>query len=87
MADSSKKKASKISQSTPKGQTSPDVMDVMDIPMAMEAPVGGEILAEEVCELHLFDVNSGHFALQDDEVTAVVVDMGGWNCKLTNAFV
>jgi len=52
-------------------------------PVFTQAPDTGELLAEEIGELHLFDVESGHFVLQDGGVTASVIDIGKWNCKST----
>lgn len=50
-------------------------------PPAAKAPDIGEILAKERAELHLFDVASGTFILQDPEVTATVWEVGNWDCE------
>ncbi|KAL7268199.1 Vacuolar import and degradation protein 27 [Rhizina undulata] len=47
-------------------------------PEPVTAPLAGEILSKEVAELHLFDVSSGSFVLQDSEVTATVSEVGEW---------
>lgn len=38
----------------------------------------GELLAKENAELHLFDFESGTFILQDNSVTAAVMETGHW---------
>ena len=47
-------------------------------PAAVEHPEAREILTKEKAELHLFDVQSGSFILQDPEVTAIVSETGTW---------
>ncbi|KAI5776840.1 VID27 cytoplasmic protein-domain-containing protein [Geopyxis carbonaria] len=42
------------------------------------APEPREILAEETAELHLFDVASGTFVSQEQEVVATVSEVGNW---------
>lgn len=41
-------------------------------------PKAVELLTSEKAELHLFDIQSGAFVLQDQEVTATVSDLGNW---------
>ena len=48
---------------------------------AAAAPQASEILCVEQCELHLFDLNSNTFILQDQEVTATVSEVGRWECE------
>ena len=48
-------------------------------PAARNAPEGGDILAKAIAELHFYDFSSGTFVLQDQEVQAIVVDVGEWN--------
>ena len=47
-------------------------------PPSAAHPIGTEILAKEVAELHLFDFNSGAFIIQDQLVTATVSEVGTW---------
>lgn len=49
-------------------------------PEAAVSPEAGEILTEESAELHLFDVASGVFMLQDPKVTVAVSEVGQWQC-------
>jgi len=51
-------------------------------PKAKPAPEALEVFCSERAELHLFDLPSGTFVLQDSEVTAVVSEVGKWQCKL-----
>lgn len=50
-------------------------------PPAAKAPTAGEILAQEKAELHLYDVASGTFILQDSEVTVSVWEIDAWECE------
>ncbi|BFZ59256.1 Vacuolar import and degradation protein 27 [Saitoella coloradoensis] len=52
-------------------------------PPARARPEGGEVLAEVTAELHLFDAAQGVFMLQDQEVTAVVTEVGQWQYWLS----
>lgn len=45
---------------------------------AQKQITGGEVLANEEAELHLFDFQSGTFILQDEEITATVSEVGNW---------
>ncbi|CUS06930.1 unnamed protein product [Tuber aestivum] len=47
-------------------------------PNAMPAPEIQEILTRETAELHLFDVSTGTFVLQEQKVTATVSEVGQW---------
>ena len=47
-------------------------------PAAVEHPEPREILTQERAELHLFDLRSSSFILQDPEVTATVSETGKW---------
>ncbi|KAH0609394.1 uncharacterized protein H6S33_012880 [Morchella sextelata] len=47
-------------------------------PEAAVAPEVGEILSSESAELHLFDLSSATFVLQDSEVMATVTEVGPW---------
>jgi hypothetical protein len=49
-------------------------------PEAAVAPEVGEILSSESAELHLFDLSSATFVLQDSEVMATVTEVGPWQC-------
>lgn len=49
-------------------------------PAAAQAPAGEE-LAKENAELHLFEISSGTFVIQEPEVTATVLEVGGWECE------
>lgn len=49
-------------------------------PEASVAPEAGEVLSSEDAELHLFDMGSGTFALQDREVVVTVSEVGQWQC-------
>lgn len=49
-------------------------------PEAAVSPEAGEILSSESAELHLFDVASGSFTLQDSEVMVAVSEVGQWQC-------
>ena len=48
-------------------------------PAVQKQITGGEILANEEAELHLFDFQSGTFVQQDEHITATVTDIGKWN--------
>ena len=48
-------------------------------PKAAKQPAKRETLANETAELHLFDIESGAFILQDSEVQATVSEIGDWN--------
>ncbi|KAI5793749.1 VID27 cytoplasmic protein-domain-containing protein [Peziza echinospora] len=61
-----------------KDDTPPREMEITVAPPAAQAPEGGEVLASESAELHLFDVSSGTFMLQDAGVTATVYEVGTW---------
>ena len=50
-------------------------------PKSATAPEATEILCTEAAELHLFDLASGTFIMQDQEVTAVVSEIGKWQCE------
>ena len=50
-------------------------------PPAAKAPAAGEVLAQEKAELHLYDVASGTFILQDSEVTVSVWEIDTWECE------
>ncbi|KAI9800250.1 MAG: hypothetical protein M1825_004234 [Sarcosagium campestre] len=53
------------------------------VPVSVPRPTsGGDVLAKETAELHLFDFTSGTFLLQDDLVTATVIDAGNWQYHL-----
>jgi VID27 C-terminal WD40-like domain/VID27 PH-like domain/VID27 N-terminal region len=72
MADeirSSKKKVANVS--APRGASS-------TVPPASRPTQLGEVLANENAELHLFDFESGTFILQDDFVSAAVMEIGRW---------
>ena len=58
----------------------PDVPPTV-APPAAKAPEAGEVLTQEYAELHLFDVSTGAFILQDPEVTATVWEIGKWECE------
>lgn len=45
-----------------------------------------EILTEEKAELHLFDVSTCAFVLQDANCVATVSEVGKWECKLGDQF-
>lgn len=47
-------------------------------PPVAEHPEAQEILCQEIGELHLFDLNSGSFIIQDPSVKAVVSEVGAW---------
>ncbi|PUU81575.1 VID27 cytoplasmic protein-domain-containing protein [Tuber borchii] len=47
-------------------------------PKAIPAPEIQEILTREVAELHLFDISTGTFVLQEQRVTATVSEVGQW---------
>lgn len=49
-------------------------------PEPAAAPEAGEILSTESADLHLFDVASGSFMLQDQEVVVTVSEVGLWQC-------
>src|SRR5947207_14885317 len=74
-------KKMEVSSKAPEAE---DVSSAITAPISRKAPKGGDILAQEVSELHFYDMTSGHFILQDSEVTAVVLDYGRWNCKFYN---
>jgi VID27 C-terminal WD40-like domain/VID27 PH-like domain/VID27 N-terminal region len=72
MADeikSSKKKVANVS--APRGAAS-------TVPPVSRPTQVGEVLANENAELHLFDFESGTFILQDDVVSAAVMEIGRW---------
>ena len=48
------------------------------MPPSKSPPQTGETLAKEFAELHLFDFESGTFILQDDTVSALVMETGQW---------
>ena len=66
---SSKKKTANVS--APRGASSTVVP-------ASRPTQTGEVLAQEIAELHLFDFDSGTFILQDSSVTAVVLETAQW---------
>lgn len=47
-------------------------------PPPVSQPKGSDILAKERCELHLFDLQSGSFILQDPSVIAIVFETSPW---------
>ena len=47
-------------------------------PSKIQHPAGGEMLASETAELHVFEHESGNFVLQDPNVTANVYEIGNW---------
>ncbi|WPH00388.1 VID27-domain-containing protein [Acrodontium crateriforme] len=47
-------------------------------PLARKTPASREVLANEQAELHLFDFESGTFIQQDEQVTAIVSEVGNW---------
>ena len=47
-------------------------------PLARIGPASREVLANEPAELHLFDFQTTTFILQDQNVTAVVSEIGDW---------
>lgn len=51
---------------------------VAPVAEAQKQLAGGEILANEGAELHLFDFQSGTFVLQDEAINATVSEMGNW---------
>ena len=52
-------------------------------PPSKSPPQTGETLAKEFAELHLFDFESGNFILQDDTVSALVMETGPWQYWLS----
>ncbi|KAF8539447.1 VID27 cytoplasmic protein-domain-containing protein [Trichophaea hybrida] len=56
----------------------PEVLEATAAPKAATAPAATEILCKEGAELHLFDVSSSSFLMQDQEVTATVSEVGQW---------
>ena len=52
-------------------------------PPSKSPPQKGETLAKEFAELHLFDFESGTFVLQDDIVSALVMETGQWQYWLS----
>ena len=52
-------------------------------PPSKSPPQTGETLAKEFAELHLFDFESGSFILQDDTVSALVMETGQWQYWLS----
>lgn len=76
----------KKSSATPTRRTRSQKKELPPIPAtvapeAAVAPEAGEILSSESAELHLFDVASGAFTLQDREVVVTVTEVGQWQCK------
>jgi hypothetical protein len=61
----------------------PEVLEATAAPKAATAPAATEILCKEDAELHLFDIASNTFLMQDQEVTAIVSEVGQWQCTLT----
>lgn len=51
-------------------------------PAVEKHPERGEIFTREQAELHLFEIESGSFLLQDQSVTATVYDTGKWQSWL-----
>ena len=49
-----------------------------EAPKALAQPEVTELLSRENVELHLFDIQSGTFNLQDSSVTATVTEVGKW---------
>jgi len=66
---------------TPARNATPKVVAAVT-PKAKPAPEALDVLCTEKAELHLFDLPSGTFVVQDSEVTAVVSEVGKWQCKL-----
>lgn len=58
----------------------PTVVAPTVAPEAAVPPEVGEILSSESAELHLFDLSSATFVLQDSEVMATVTEVGPWQC-------
>lgn len=56
-------------------------MSTLVAPPAQQPPRLGKVLAEEEAELHLYDISTGSFVLQDSDVVATVTDIGNWQCK------
>ena len=51
-------------------------------PAVKKHPEQGEIFTKQQAELHLFEIESGSFLLQDQSVTATVYDTGKWQSWL-----
>ena len=78
-------KAPKAATHTPVRRTKqvkePTPVKALIAPKVAAAPEATEILCCEDAELHLFDVASGTFVMQDQGVTAVVSEVGRWQCE------
>jgi hypothetical protein len=48
--------------------------------LKMPAESSSDLLARVPAQLHLFDAVDGVFMLQDNNVTASVIDAGNWEC-------
>ena len=48
-------------------------------PLSAKHPEGRETMVREIAELHLFDLESGTFIMQDQTVEAIVLELGGWD--------
>jgi len=46
-----------------------------------------DLLAQVPAQLHLFDAVEGVFMLQDNDVTASVIDVGNWECSFSSALL
>ncbi len=49
--------------------------------MTAQPDAEGELLVQAEAELHLFDAGQEVFMMQDEMVTASVLDLGNWHCK------
>lgn len=69
-----------VEYSRSKGQIKPvgNGEEPTTAPAPAAQPEAREILARETAELHLFDFPSGTFVLQDQQVTATVLEIGDW---------
>lgn len=56
-----------------------DALKQTQAPVSAKHPEGRETLVREIAELHLFDLESGTFIMQDQTVEAIVLELGGWD--------
>ncbi|RKF76260.1 Vacuolar import and degradation protein 27 [Golovinomyces cichoracearum] len=69
---------SSISKSSDDSEVSLKPTESIRIPDSIDNPKAISILCKETAELHLFDIQSGAFILQDSKVEATVSEVGQW---------
>lgn len=67
-----------MAPSTPAKGKATSTKQLVVAPPSRKSPASSDILASETAELHMYNPEARVFDLQDDRVTATVMDLGGW---------